>query len=66
MNTLMEVKLSLDPEHAAKLADLAGGEANINEYAASVLQDALANGQVPDADIEPSNDDPLLLVDLYG
>jgi hypothetical protein len=66
MNNLVEVTLSLDPDHAAMLADVAGGEAHMNEYATTVIENALTDGQISDTAIESFNNDPLLLVDLYG
>jgi hypothetical protein len=65
MEDHVEVRFTLDPDHAAKLADVAGGEAKLNDYVSAVIQNALTE-EVSGDSIEQPNPDPLLLVDLYG
>jgi hypothetical protein len=68
MNNLVEVTLALDPTDAAKLVDLAGGEQNVNEYAAAIIHslDANSSDAGEEAVGEQNATDIFSLVDLYG
>ena len=67
MNDLVEVKLILDPTAAAKLVDLAGGEENINEYAAAVIHGLDTGSQNGSGEASgEQTTDVFSLIDLYG
>jgi hypothetical protein len=68
METFVEITLALDPDAAAKLLDLAGGEANVKEYAATIIQNLSTEEQAPSADVyvEQALADAQSLIDMSG
>ncbi len=69
MDDYVEVKLTLTPNDAAMLIDLAGGEDQIDQYAAEVIQNLHSEEQAASADAyaEPTLDEDVQsLIDMSG
>jgi phosphotransferase system IIB component len=67
MENLVKVTLALEPTDAAKLVHLAGGEENINEYAAEIIRSLPIDESAAstEAQVEQTTEAEAL-IDLYG
>jgi hypothetical protein len=68
MEEIVKVTLALDPDDAARLVDLAGGEAHVNQYAATLIQTLHAESPASneEARLEQIIADAQARIDLYG
>ena len=67
MENLVKVTLALEPTDAAKLVHLAGGEENVNEFAAELIRSLPIDDPAAstEAQVEQATDAEAL-IDLYG